>query len=207
MDIKSPNTIVNGAVATQFIDDLTEAMRKTLVTARNGVEMPLQKGLAVAVEMIAARRGSGGKLLLIGNGGSAAMASHGALDFWKNGEVEAMAFNDANSLTAVSNDYSYEEVFARPIRRFAKRGDLLLAISSSGSSPNILCGVEAAQEMGCEVVTLSGFDTTNLLRSMGDLNFWVPSGRYGIVETVHDGLRHAIVEELMQATARAKDTS
>ena len=201
MDSNSPKTIPSGIMATRFLKELAEATQRVIVTDGHGREIPLEKGMGAAVDLIADIKAKGGKLMLVGNGGSAAMAGHGALDFWKNGGVEAMAFNDASSLTAISNDSCYEEVFALPIRRFAKGGDMLLAISSSGASPNILRAVEAAREMRCQVITLSGFEDTNPIRGMGDLNFWVPSGLYGVVETVHDGLRHAIVEELMHSYA------
>ena len=95
--------------------------------------------------------------MIIGNGGSAGVASHMAVDFWKNGGVRAMTFNDAPVLTCVANDYSYEEVFEVPIRQFANPGDIAICISSSGSSINIRRGAKAAKEMGCHVITCSGF--------------------------------------------------
>ena len=189
--------VEQGAIAAQLIDDLTVAINGVAITDRSAAEIRLKSGLGMAVRKIEEGSNAGGTLILVGNGGSAAMASHGALDFWKNGGVRAVAFNDAVSLTAISNDFSYEDVFARPIQKFANEGDLLLAISSSGASDNILRAVEAGRKASCEVITLSGFDGMNPLRHMGDLNFWVPSNQYGIVETVHDGLIHAIVQELM----------
>ncbi len=80
----------------------------------------------------------GRKLLFIGNGGSSAIASHMAIDYWKNGGIRAIAFNDPALLTCLSNDYGYEHVFEKPIEMLAEAEDLLVAISSSGKSPNIL---------------------------------------------------------------------
>lgn len=157
--------------------------------------MGLQAGLAGVLDLVEEAGRSGGKLMFIGNGGSAAIASHLAVDYWKNGGLPALAFNDAALLTCISNDFGYERVFAEPIQRFGRPGDLLVAVSSSGRSPNILRGVEVGRKVGCQVVTLSGFDDSNALRRTGDLNFYVPSHSYGIVEITHLSLLHAILEE------------
>lgn len=166
--------------------------------------MDLGAGLGAALELMEKACGRGRKLMFIGNGGSAAMASHLAVDFWKNGGLSALAFNDSAQLTCLSNDYGYERVFAEPIGRFAQSGDVLVAISSSGRSPNILRGVEAARKVGCGVVTLSGFDESNELRRTGDLNFYAPSHSYGVVEITHLSLLHAVLEESILARAKVK---
>ncbi|WNJ16128.1 SIS domain-containing protein [Pontibacter sp. G13] len=134
------------------------------------------------------------KILIIGNGGSAGVASHLAVDFWKNGKIKALAFNDSSLLTCVANDYNYEEVFAVPIEQFADEGDLLICISSSGGSANIIKGAEAAKAKGCQVITCSGFKPTNNLRKLGDLNYFVPSEAYGIVESIHQFLIHSFLD-------------
>jgi D-sedoheptulose 7-phosphate isomerase len=136
---------------------------------------------------------AGCKVMLVGNGGSAAIASHIAIDLSKNAGIRATAFNDASALTCLANDYGYEDVFRKQVLYHGVRGDVLVAISSSGKSPNILRAVETAkQTMG--VVTFSGFEADNPLRQMGDLNFYVPSNRYGIVETAHLVLLHYVVD-------------
>jgi D-sedoheptulose 7-phosphate isomerase len=150
-----------------------------------------------ASSAIAELRGSGRKVMFIGNGASAAIASHMAADFAKNGGVRALAFNDAALLTAVSNDTSYEQVFEAPVRLFAEPGDILLAISSSGRSPNILRAGRAARELGCRLMTLSGFDADNPLRGMGELNFHVPCLSYGVTEVLHHSLCHCILDTYM----------
>lgn len=142
-------------------------------------------------------RQAGRKIMIIGNGGSAGVASHLAIDFWKNGGVRAMAFNDGALLTCVSNDISFEEVFSTPIRQFADPGDIAMCISSSGGSPNIRRGAEAAMAAGCHVITLSGFQPDNPLRGMGHLNFFVPSHSYGFVETLHQYILHSILDVKM----------
>ncbi len=136
----------------------------------------------------------GGKLMFIGNGGSAGIASHMAIDFSKNGGMPAMCFNDGAALTCLGNDFGYEEVFAKQLQFHARRGDVLFAISSSGSSPNILRAVEVAHEIGCRVITISGFRADNPLRALGEVNFHVGASDYGIVEVAHTALIHAVVD-------------
>ena len=125
------------------------------------------------------------KLMFIGNGGSAAIASHQAIDFFNTCKIEAMAFNDPSVLTCLANDFGYEKAFARIMDVFAKEGDILGAISSSGSSKNILNAVEKAKEKGCFIITMSGFNPGNPLRRMGDLNFYARSDSYRRVEAAH----------------------
>lgn len=137
---------------------------------------------------------SGNKLMFIGNGGSAGIASHMAIDFSKNGNMPALAFNDGAALTCLANDFGYDEVFARQMHFHARKGDLLVAISSSGRSPSILRAVDAALEIGCRVITFSGFDAANPLRAMGEVNFHVARQEYGLVEVAHTALVHAIVD-------------
>ena len=115
------------------------------------------------------------------------------MDYWKNGGLTALAFNDASLLTCISNDFGYERVFAEPIAGFAQEGDLLVAISGSGRSASILNGVEAARKATCRVITLSGFSGSNPLRVMGDLNFHVSSDSYGVVEITHLSLLHGVL--------------
>ena len=108
------------------------------------------------------------------------MASHMAADASKNGGFRALAFNDQALMTAVSNDICYEQSFAMPLKRFANCGDVLVTISSSGNSPNVIAAIEAARELKLQVVTLSGMKQNNQSRKIGDLNFYVPAETYGL---------------------------
>jgi D-sedoheptulose 7-phosphate isomerase len=105
-----------------------------------------------------------------------------------------MAFNDPSALTCLGNDLGYENVFAKQIEFHARAGDLLIAISSSGRSPNILAAVTAARARNCRVVTYSGFTEDNDLRRTGDVNFFVRSREYGFVEVSHLALCHAVLD-------------
>jgi len=136
----------------------------------------------------------GNKIMLIGNGGSAGICSHMATDISKNGGMRATAFNDGSVLTCLSNDYGYEYVFQKQIEWHAAKGDILIAISSSGQSTNILNAVEEARSKGCIIYTLSGFRADNPLRAMGDLNVYLDSLEYGFVEVGHLAIIHAALD-------------
>lgn len=138
------------------------------------------------------------KLFFIGNGGSAAIASHMTIDYSKNGGYKAIAFNDASALTCLANDYSYEDVFSKQIEKWADENDMLFAISSSGKSPNILNACLAAKKKNCFIVTLSAFEPTNPLRGLGDINFYVPISEYGFAEISHLSILHSILDLAMK---------
>src|SRR5579863_5845981 len=111
------------------------------VTNAKGEGVALSQGIAWTLEEVQSTHQCGNKLMVIGNGGSAAIASHLATDYTKNGGIRTQAFNDGAMLTCLGNDLGYENVFAKQIEMFAQKSDLLVAISSSGRSPNILNGV------------------------------------------------------------------
>jgi len=129
-------------------------------------------------------------IFLIGNGASASMASHVAADLAKNANLRTMVLYDPSLLTAVGNDIGFSEVFSEPLQRFGSKEDLLVAISSSGRSPNILNAIKTARSNGMGVVTFSAMDSDNPLRQLGDLNFYVPALTYGHAESAHAALLH-----------------
>jgi len=137
------------------------------------------------------------KVMMIGNGGSAGICSHQAVDYWKNGKIKAVTFNDSSLLTCISNDFSYAEVFSKPIEMFGEEGDMVYCISSSGKSANILNAAKAAKEEKCNIITFSGFDEDNPLRKEGIFNFYIPNYSYGLVEILHLFIIHAILDAKM----------
>jgi len=165
-------------------------------TDSTGRPLGCQKAILQIVKVISRQSKKGNKVMLIGNGGSASIASHIATDFLKNIKIPALAFSDSSLLTCLSNDLGYEQVFSTPIGILAKRGDILFAISSSGKSKNILNAVSQAKKKGCFVAGLSGFSPRNPLRNMGNINFYAPSSSYGAVEIAHLAICHAIVDIL-----------
>lgn len=136
-------------------------------------------------------------VFVIGNGASASMASHVAADLAKNAHVHTEVFSDLSLITAIANDMSYEEVFAEPLRRRMKDGDMLVAISSSGQSANILRAVREAKTLGGYIVTLSAMRQENMLRDLGHLNFYVPAETYGMAETCHAAILHHWIDRMV----------
>lgn len=158
-----------------------------------------------AVAYLSEIKDKANKVMWIGNGGSAAIASHGAIDYWRTGEIKSVCFNDGALLSCIGNDFGYSAVFQKAIEMFADPGDLLVSISSSGQSENIINGVRTAREKGCKIITLSGFLPENPLRMLGDLNFYVPSKHYGHVELAHGIICHSFLDIYM-AQQKGKST-
>jgi D-sedoheptulose 7-phosphate isomerase len=177
-----------------YFSTLSRMPFEAVTTAKSGSPLSVTDAFGRAIDLARQAHARGNKLMFIGNGGSAAIASHMAIDYTKNGNMRSLAFNDGSSITCLGNDLGYENVFAKQIEMHARAGDLLIAISSSGKSPNILRGVEAARRVGCDVITLSGFGADNPLRGLGDINFYVPAGEYGFVEITHLSLCHAVLD-------------
>jgi D-sedoheptulose 7-phosphate isomerase len=177
-----------------YIDTLAELMRTAVVTDEAGTSLPLEEGFEQVRRAAHVAHDAGNKVIFIGNGGSAGIASHLAIDFSKNGGLRALTFNDPSALTCLGNDLGYENVFAKQLDFHARPGDLLVAISSSGRSPNILAAVKAALARQCRVITFSGFTEDNDLRRSGSVNFFVRSKEYGFVEVAHLALCHAILD-------------
>lgn len=177
-----------------YFETLKELLNKIIVTNINGKVLQFKKAADMSIQMILGQAALGGKIIFIGNGGSASIASHMATDFWKNAGIRALAFNDSSLLTCISNDYGYKYVFEKPVEAFANSGDILFAISSSGRSENILQGVSAARKRKAKVISLSGFDKDNPLKKLGDINFYVPSNSYGHVEILHHSICHCLVD-------------
>lgn len=186
---------------TDYLGELHAAVTATRVTDAEGSVVDLDGGASAAVQMILAARDAKRKVMVVGNGGSAAIASHLANDLLKAVGVRAMVFTDAAVLTALTNDDGYETAYAQQVERWAEADDLLLAISSSGGSENILQAVTAAKLRGAAVITFSGFDPKNALRRRGDVNFYVPAYAYGPVEMAHAVLGHYLTD-----AAAARDT-
>jgi len=126
------------------------------------------------------------------------MASHVAVDFTKAAGIRAINFNEADLITCFSNDYGYEHWVAQALEAYADSGDMTILISSSGKSQNILNAAEKAKNMGLSVITVSGFSPNNPLRKLGDLNLWVDSSEYNIVEMTHHIWLVAIIDYLIE---------
>jgi D-sedoheptulose 7-phosphate isomerase len=149
-------------------------------------------------------RDRGRKVIIAGNGASAAIASHVSVDLTKTCEIRAVNFNEADLITCFANDFGYEQWLAKAVELYGDSDDVAVFVSSSGKSPNVIRAAARARECGLRVVTLSGFDADNPLRSLGELNLWVNSHSYNVVETTHQSWLLAAIDNIvgMQATSK-----
>jgi D-sedoheptulose 7-phosphate isomerase len=139
------------------------------------------------------------KVILVGNGGSAAMASHVSVDLTKICKIRTINFNEAALLTCFANDYGYENWVQKALSFYADKGDLLICISSSGQSKNIINGAKFAKKIGCKVVTLTGFEKKNKVKKIGHVNLWLNSKNYNLVEMTHHIWLLSIVDFIAKA--------
>ncbi len=162
-----------------------------------GREIEANAGFSLWVDYTLGVRNKRKTIFLIGNGASASMASHVAADLAKNARIRTEVFSDLSLITAIANDISFEEVFAEPLRRRMTLGDMLVAISSSGQSPNILRAVHEAKALAGLVVTLSAMSFDNPLRKLGTLNFYLPADTYSLAETCHTAILHHWIDQVI----------
>jgi D-sedoheptulose 7-phosphate isomerase len=125
------------------------------------------------------------QLFFAGNGASAAIASHAAVDFTKQAGVRATTFNDADLITCFANDFGYDRWIAKAVEFHAQLGDVVVLISCSGRSASVVQAADVALSKGLQVVTFTGFAEDNPLKSRGHINFWLDSRAYNIIECVH----------------------
>jgi D-sedoheptulose 7-phosphate isomerase len=162
-----------------------DIVKETKFTGHNGGSLDYETGVQKNLKMLENLRGSGGNLFLVGNGGSAAVVSHILTDFINVAKLKARTLHESSLLSCMSNDYGYANSFSEPLSTLAGEKDMLIAISSSGRSENIHNAVRSIKKVGGKAITLSGFGQDNPLRSMGDLNIWLDSTSYGLVEIGH----------------------
>ncbi len=181
-----------------YLDYLAEIAADTIVTDTDGAIVSLDAAVESLVSQLdEVSKSKHQKIVFVGNGGSAAIASHCAVDYQKNGGIRSLAMNDPSMLTCLSNDYGYEFCFSKQIEFHGQKKDLLFAISSSGQSPNIINALKQAKKNDMYVITLSGFSPQNKLRLSGHLNFFVNSHSYGPVEITHLTIIHALLDLFM----------
>lgn len=186
--------------ATDYFRQLADLSENFQASDRHSHTLSFAEGVNQAADLVYRQTQKQKKVIFIGNGGSAAVASHQAIDYWRNGGFPAIAFNDGALLTCIGNDFGYEQVFSQPIAMFAQPGDILFAISSSGQSSNILAGVRQGIQVGCHVITLSAFKPDNPLRELGEINFYVPTLSYGFAEIAHLAICHCVLDGLMKGS-------
>jgi D-sedoheptulose 7-phosphate isomerase len=182
---------IRNTVATDYLTDLAQVL-----------ELVPSSKLNTAVEMLLEARTTGRRVYIMGNGGSAATASHLACDLVKTAQVAGHAplrvlalADNASLLTAWANDRAYDQTFSEQIRAFVDPDDVVIAISASGNSPNILAGLSAASEMGARTIAMVGFDGGRA-GTLADLVIHVPSEHYGLVEDTHGAIGHALTHAI-----------
>ena len=169
---------------------------------------PMASAVSRAVDMIYSSLAAGGQLLIAGNGGSAADAQHIAAEltgrfFRERRPFRAIALHvNTSALTAIGNDYGFERVFARELTAHARAGDVLLAISTSGNSRNILCAIEAARQSNVAVIGLAG-ESGGQFQSVCDLCLCVPSKSTPRIQEMHITIGHTICELLEERLTEA----
>lgn len=178
---------------------ISESMTGVEVTDKSGATLSLVQGTEKAIQVILDAQNCSDKIMLAGNGGSSSVVSHVQNDLCKAVGARAMVFTEQPLLTALANDEGYGSVFEKPIELWAEHGDVLITVSSSGKSENIVRALKAGANLGCRIITLSGFAPQNPSRSAGEINFYVPSDIYGVVETVHMAILHFITDRAMAA--------
>jgi D-sedoheptulose 7-phosphate isomerase len=179
------------------IKDLASCLSSLSVSDKSGHKINPDRAFALWRDQSTAIRDERKTIYLIGNGASASMASHVAADLAKNALIHTEVFYDLSLMTAIANDLCYERIFAEPLLNRMDQGDMLVAISSSGQSPNVLCAVREVLNLGGFVVTVSAMDYDNALRSLGILNFHVPASTYGMAETCHAALLHYWIDQVV----------
>lgn len=176
----------------KFFDLLRIALNETQ-TRYHEKMISIDQGLFAMRTLFQCAHDKDRKIIFVGNGGSGAIASHMAVDYTKNGGIRAIAFNDVPTVLCLANDFGFDRVFSKQLEFYSHSGDVVVIISSSGKSSNILRAAEAAFKLSLDLVTFSGQNPNNVLRSKGILGFYVPALDYGLVELAHLTLLHSVV--------------
>lgn len=156
----------------------------------DGRSIDLEFGMQSCFSELQALLNNKAMLYIVGNGGSAAVASHAQIDFLNVAKLRASVLHEPSVMTCMANDYGYENAYARLLDTMLNPGDYVIAISSSGQSRNICHAVEVAKKKQAKIMTLSGFKADNPLRQLGHVNFWLDSSDYGFVEVGHQFILH-----------------
>ena len=181
-----------------YTNEVAAKLHATVVTLRDGREVGQDEGIAEwVVAAKAVRDEKDGLLWFIGNGASATIAEHMALDAMKAGRFKTGSCSETSYLTAISNDVSSDDLFSFKLDRQFTANDMLITTSSSGNSPNVVKAIETCRKKGGFIVTLSAMKPDNKSRQLGDLNFYVPAATYGTAEVCHADLMHCWLDAFL----------
>ena len=163
----------------KFLDDYYSRYQKILFDSRD------DKSIIKLRNAIFETNQNNGKLIFVGNGASASLASHAATDFTKQAKIPSVAFNDHNLITALSNDYGYRNWVTKAIEFYSNPNDMVIFISVSGESSNLIEGIDFANKISLSTTSLTGANKTNSLKGKSQYSLWVNSNAYNIVESIH----------------------
>ncbi len=188
-----------GAFKDPYIRELMQTLERTEIW--QGISRKCadyEEGIRFLSDTFTGHKRDRSRLFFVGNGGSSAIASHMTADFMKNGGMNTYSLYDNAVTTCMGNDYGYEYIFSKPLEFLLHENDLVVVISSSGNSQNIINVLEVAKRKGADTVTFTGFEPDNRAKRQGSVNVYVPSKRYGIVESIHNLMLQQIVDLMME---------
>jgi len=163
----------------EFLEDYWQRYKNILFDSRD------DNGLIDLRNQILLTKKKGGKLIFVGNGASASLASHAATDFTKQAKIKAVSFNDHNLITALSNDFGYDMWVVKALEFYANPLDKVIFISVSGKSKNLVNGLKFANKISLSNASFTGSSPSNFLKINSDCSLWVDSKAYNIVESIH----------------------
>ena len=167
---------------TKFLDEYFDDFKKTI----NFNSDEIKKKLINLKKIFITTKKNRKKILIFGNGGSAAIASHFSVDLTKNAKIRCTNYNESNLITCFSNDFGYERWVEMAIKYYGNKGDVLIVISSSGKSKNMINACIAARKKKfSKIITLTGHLVNNPVKKLGDINLWVNSKAYNYIENIH----------------------
>ncbi len=180
----------------EYIENFEKIVRNTVIIDSDNQIIEYSRAYGSITDKISMLYKTANTIFLLGNGGSSAIASHSGVDIVNTCKLKAYPLTEHSLLTCMSNDFGYENVFKKTLELLLTPGDVVIAISSSGSSINILNAADFAMKNQAFLITFSGFNEDNALRKMGHYNFWLNSSDYGKVEIGHALLLHILTDEL-----------
>jgi len=176
------------------IEKFSQILRLIKITNSQNKDCELEVEIASLHRLLQQLKSNHQNLYIIGNGGSAGVAAHAVTDFFNVAKIRATTLHESSLLTCMSNDYGYENAFAIMLSQLLNEGDVVIVISSSGSSMNMRNAAKIAKEKGAYVITLTGFSAGNPLRHLGNTNIWLESDDYGLIEIGHQFILHNIAD-------------
>ena len=166
----------------KFLDTYFDDFKKLI----NFNDDEIKKKISNLKKIVVSTKKNGKKILIFGNGGSAAIASHFSVDLTKNAKIRCTNYNEADLITCFSNDFGYERWVEMAIKHFGDEGDVLIVISSSGKSKNMINAcIVARKKKFSKIITLTGHSVNNPIRKLGDINLWVNTKAYNYIENIH----------------------